>query len=146
MAPNNWKTFEEWRKILTPEQYSVTREKASEHPFTGKYWDCQKDGIYQCVCCGQNLFDSKHKYNSRTGWASFYQPIEDRRIFTKSERKWGHSQEEVLCSSCDAHLGHMFKDGPKPTGLRYTIKSAAINLVDRKPSSEPGIPNSIFSQ
>ena len=146
MAPKNWKTFEEWRSILTPEQYSVTREKASEPPFTGKYWDCQKDGIYVCVCCGQQLFDSKHKYNSRTGWASFFKPVDDKQVFTKTEKKWGHTQEEVLCSGCDAHLGHVFRDGPKPTGLRYTVKSAAVNLVDRRPSSEPEIPNSIFSQ
>ena len=135
MKSSVWKSYKEWKKILTPEQYKVTREKATEPAFTGKYWDFYGDGIYQCVCCGQELFDSRHKYNSRMGWATFYQPTHNANIFTKTDGHWGEQQTEVLCSKCDAHLGHVLGGGPPPTELCYRIKSEALRFVERKEGS-----------
>ena len=121
---------EEYRKKLTPEQYEVTRLKATERPFTGKYHDTKDPGVYVCICCEQNLFSSETKYDSGCGWPSFWQPMESDGITEEEDLTYGMHRIEVTCSNCGAHLGHVFPDGPEPTGLRYCINSASLNLTD----------------
>lgn len=126
------KTDKEWMDILTPEQFDVARKKGTELAFTGKYHDCQEDGIYQCVCCGTDLFDSQSKFDSGTGWPSFWTPVASENITTQTDNSLFMERTEVLCARCSAHLGHVFDDGPNPTGLRYCMNSASLHLVGRK--------------
>ena len=121
------KSESEWQAQLTPEEFRVCREKGTERAFTGKYYTCKDDGMYRCTCCGAPLFNSQHKYDSRSGWPSFRQPMPDA-IKTETDNTLGMTRTEVLCAQCDAHLGHVFEDGPQPTGLRYCINSVSLNL------------------
>jgi peptide-methionine (R)-S-oxide reductase len=122
------RTDAEWRRQLSPEQYHVCREKGTEQAFTGRYHDCKDPGTYRCVCCGQELFHSETKYNSGTGWPSFYAPLDDTAVKTETDASHGMVRTEVMCGACGAHLGHVFTDGPAPTGLRYCINSVALTL------------------
>jgi len=128
MTNSNKRTNDDWREALSAEEFHVCREHGTERPFTGAYVDTKTEGVYRCKCCGEALFSSEHKFDSGTGWPSFWQPSDGDNVVTKQDSSLGMVRTEVLCGSCDAHLGHVFPDGPAPTNLRYCINSVSLNL------------------
>ena len=133
VRPKVVKTDAEWREQLTPEQYHITREHGTERAFTGPNWDTKDEGLYRCVACGKPLFRSETKFDSGTGWPSFYAPVDNEAVSEHSDRSWFMTRTEIRCADCDSHLGHVFKDGPRPTGLRYCMNGVAL---DFKPETE----------
>jgi peptide-methionine (R)-S-oxide reductase len=135
METTKQKTEQEWRETLTPEQYEVLREKATERPFTGKYVHSKQDGIYRCAACGAELFSSDTKFDSGSGWPSFTEPVNRANVDLHEDRSYGMRRTEVTCKSCGSHLGHVFDDGPGPTGQRYCINSVSLNLDSGEPTA-----------
>jgi peptide-methionine (R)-S-oxide reductase len=130
------KSDEEWRKLLTEEQYAIARKQGTERAFTGEYYDFKGKGLYLCVCCGAELFDSETKYDSGSGWPSFYAPVSEDRVDTETDTSHGMVRTEIRCGRCDAHLGHVFDDGPQPTGLRYCVNSASLRFKENEKPTE----------
>jgi peptide-methionine (R)-S-oxide reductase len=128
MADKVTKTDQEWKEQLSPEQYQVARQCGTERPFTGKYWNTKDKGTYTCVCCGEPLFTSETKFDSGTGWPSFYEPVAEEAVATHTDKSYGMVRTEARCAKCNAHLGHVFDDSPTPTGLRYCMNSASLDL------------------
>jgi methionine-R-sulfoxide reductase len=131
-SPKVVKSDAEWEKLLSPEQYQIARGKGTERPFCGLLLDNKREGVYACVCCRLPLFSSEHKFESGTGWPSYFQPVSKENVATETDRTYGMSRTEILCTRCDGHLGHVFEDGPRPTGLRYCVNSESLVFVDAK--------------
>ena len=137
MSDKMQKTDAEWREQLTDDAYQVCRQKGTERAFTGKLWDNHETGVYKCACCGESLFASTTKFDSGTGWPSYYEPVSKEAIIENEDRSMFATRIEVVCSQCDSHLGHVFPDGPQPTGLRYCINSVSLDFVGEETKKEP---------